>query len=74
VGAILAGLLAVTVFFVTKQFLFLTRERLSASALVASTVCLSTSGFLISETLGFLALGICLAVIAVGLGFESDGE
>jgi hypothetical protein len=74
VGAVLAGVLAVAVYFITRALLFVERERISAAALVASTVCFSTSGFLVNEALGFLALGACLAALAILLGFESAGE
>ena len=74
VGAVLAGVLAVAVYFLTKWLMFIERERISASALVAGTTCLATAGFLVSDALGFLSVGLCLAALGLLLGYEGGGE
>ena len=74
VGAILAGVLAVAVYFLTKYLMFIERERISAAALVGSTVCLSTAGFMVDRALGIFAVGACLAVLALLLGYDGAGE
>lgn len=74
VGAVLAGVLAVAVYFLTKQLMFIERERISAAALVASTTCLATAGFLVSNAVGFLAVGLCLAALGLLLGYDNGGE
>lgn len=74
VGAILAVVFAVAVYFATKRLMFIERERISAAALVASTTCLSTAGFLVSNSLGFLAVGLCLAALGLLLGYDGGGE
>jgi len=74
VGAILAVVLAIAVYFLTKQLMFIERERISAAALVAGTTCISTAGFLIGNSVGFLALGLCLAALGLLLGYEGGGE
>lgn len=74
IAAVLAGVFAVAVYFLTKKLMFIERERISAAALVASTTCLTTSGFLVDDALGFLALGGCLAVLALLLGYDGGGE
>jgi hypothetical protein len=74
VGAVLAGVLAVAVYFLTKLLMFIERERIASAALVASTVCLSTAGFLVNEALGIFAVGACLAVLALLLGYDNGGE
>ena len=69
-GGVLAALLAVTTYFVSKFLVSTQRERVSLAALAAGATCISTSGFLVSPTLGYFALGFISVVFAILLGYE----
>ena len=70
-GGVLAGVTAVVVYFVAKFLVSTQRERLALSALLSGGVCVATSGFLISVTLGYFAVGVLLVLVAVLLGYET---
>jgi len=70
VGAVIAGLLALTVYFGSKFLMSTQRERISASAIICGAACISVAGFLVDSALGFLAVGLNLVLISILLGYE----
>ena len=70
-GGILAGLLTLIIFFVSKLLVATTREQISMALLFGGATCVATAGFLVSPTLGFLAVGIQSVLIALLLGYEA---
>lgn len=74
VGAVIAGVMAVSVFFLSKFFIFSDRERVSTSLLSAGATCVSTGGFLVGPETGFAVTGAMLILFGVLLGFENNGE
>jgi predicted permease len=73
-GAIIAAVLAIAVFFVSKFVVFSDRERVSMSALFAGGTCISTGGFIISPEVGFIATGTLLIFFSLLLAYENEGE
>lgn len=74
VGAIVAGLLAVAVFFASKLIVFSERERISMSALVSGGACLSTGGFIVNPEVGFFVTGAFLILLSLLFAYENEGE
>lgn len=70
-GGILAGFLTVAVYFASKLLVATQREQISMAAMFGGGTCISTSGFLVSPELGFLAVGVLAVVFAVLLGYEA---
>lgn len=73
-GAAIAAVLAVSVFFVSKFIVYSDRERISMSALFAGGTCASTGGFIISPEVGYFVTGGLLIVLGFLLAFENEGE
>lgn len=73
-GVVIAGVLAVAVFFVSKFVVFSDRERISASAFVSGTTCLATGGFLVSEEVGFFVTGALLVLLSLLLAYEEESD
>jgi|APGre2960657444_1045066.scaffolds.fasta_scaffold04110_3 hypothetical protein len=71
-GAVIAGFLALAVYFASKLLINTQRERIAASAIVSGAVCISTAGFLVDSALGFLAVGLNLVAISLLLGYEQS--
>jgi len=70
-GGVLATILAVSTYFVSKFLVSTRRERVSLSAFSAGAVCVSTSGFLVDPALGYLAIGALSVAFAILLGYEA---
>lgn len=70
-GGIIAGLLSVLIYFVSKFLVSTQRERCSLSALFAGATCVTTSGFLVNAVLGYFALGAILIIFSFLLGYET---
>ena len=71
IGGIIAGVLLVLVYFVSKFFVSTQRERCSLAALFSGATCLTTSGFLVNSVLGYFAAGIVLTIFSFLLGYET---
>lgn len=70
-GGIVAVLLAVATYFVGKFLVSTQRERLALSAFLGGAVCISTSGFLFSTPIGYLAVGLLSLLFSILLGYEA---
>lgn len=71
VGGLIAAVLAVAAFVSVGKIVPDVRQRLAAAMLVGSVALLSTGGFYISESIGYLILGGALAAVALLLGFDA---
>lgn len=72
-GGVLATVLAVSTYFISKFLVSTRRERVSLSAFSAGAACVSTSGFLVDPALGYLAIGAVSVAFAILLGYEAGG-
>ncbi len=70
-GGVLAALLAVSTYFVSKYLVSTRREKVSLAVLSAGGVCVSTSGFLVDPALGYFATGALFVAFAILLGYEA---
>lgn len=73
-GAAIAAVLAVGVFFASKFVIFSDRERVAMSALFAGSACAATGGFIISLEVGYFVTGGLLIALGGLLAFENEGE
>lgn len=71
IGGVLAGLVSVIVYFAAKALVSTQRDRLALSALWGGGVCISTSGFLVSAPLGYLAVGLISVFFSILLAYQS---
>jgi len=73
-GAIIAAVLAIGVFFASRFVLFSDRERVSMSVLFAGGTCISTGGFMVGPEVGFFVTGALLIFLSLLLAYENEGE
>ena len=70
-GGVLAALLAVITYFISKFLVSTRRERVSLAVLSAGGACVATSGFLVNLALGYFAVGALSVAFAILLGYET---
>lgn len=73
-GAIIAAVLAIAVFFASKFVVFSDRERVSMSFLFAGGACAATGGFLVSPEVGYFVTGGLFIVFGFLLAYEDESE
>jgi hypothetical protein len=73
-GAIIAAVLAIGVFFASRFVVFSDRERVSMSVLFAGGTCISAGGFMVNEKVGFFVTGAFLVFLSLLLAYENEGE